>query len=303
MTGFACYLRHQHSYSMTYAKGNTTVIKNVFKTINFLHTWIFLICNNFRIKFTRNRNYKIVTSKERKGMCMRESRKKIIDPEFNYSVSMNLDNLAVVLKVPKKVIRIWREIGLVSYPVKKEEFDVLVKFINSTWCSRQMIRVQLSKLSVAERYYLILTTELTMFEKELYSFVLRWKLTRPNETLSKRRAWGVMKERFPNASKQFNGKMFMKAKKWASNLIARTKKNGKDIMLLGAFDLKYSGDESGIIERRKIPTKKEIQAKKAEVVASQQLSDSFDDELSDLCKIQEMKEILKKMSLKELSES
>jgi len=222
---------------------------------------------------------------------MRKTRRKPICPEFSESIQMNLDYLAEALGVPKKIIRAWREAGLVSYPVKKEEFEALVKFVNSTWGNRQMIRTQLAKMPVAERYYLVLTAELSMFERELYAFVLRWKLTKPNESLSKARAWGVMKERYPNASRQFNTAMFNKAKKWAANLISRTKRNGKDILLLHAFDLKYSGNETGIIERRHIPTKEEIRSRRDEKRASQEHVNSFFEELEDLLKLSHLKQI------------
>ncbi|MHC1698948.1 MAG: hypothetical protein AB9919_12995 [Geobacteraceae bacterium] len=228
---------------------------------------------------------------------MRKSSRKQISPDFSESIQMNLDNLAEALRVPKKVVKAWRKAGLVSYPVRKEEFDTLVKVVNSTWGNRQMIRAQLAKMPVAERYYLVLTAELSMFERELYAYVLRWKLTKPNENLSKARAWGVMKERYPNASRQFNGVMLNRAKKWAANLISRTKRNGKDVLLLHAFDLKYIGNETGIIERRHIPTKAEIRARKNGAIASHEATDPFFDELDDLSKLHRMNQILIKSGI------
>lgn len=182
---------------------------------------------------------------------MRKSRKKIlIDPIFDDRVAYNFEVVAEILRVPVREVKRWKAEGLISYPVKEEEFQFLVAMTNVIWGNFHALRTQLARMSVPDRLSLVRTTDLTVFEREIFNFVLRWKLMFPRRYLNFSELRKIMQARYPNAFKQLNGKMLMRAKKAAQYEISKARINNETELLLKQLDLVIG--EDGKIKSRAV---------------------------------------------------
>jgi len=183
---------------------------------------------------------------------VRKPRKKhILMPIFDGRVANSLGVLAKTLNVQLKEIKRWRVEGLISYPLKEDEFNFLVKYTNIVWGNFRSLRCQLARMSTADRLSLVRTAELNTFEIEVYNLVLRWKIIHPKRYLKFTELRKILKDRFPNAFQQFNGKMLKKAKKRANYEITSSKSKGQFDLLLKQLDLEVT-ENGKVISKRKV---------------------------------------------------
>jgi hypothetical protein len=156
--------------------------------------------------------------------------------------------------------------GALSYPVMETEYLTLTGLLNSLGKTK-LIRILISRRSLAERQMILLGCEKNRMEREALLHIIRHRLEhegrKPKVYLDYRSFISEFSKRFPNGFRQINKTKLGKLKKKANTIIVHARENNTQELLIEGLRMGRI-DTGKIINRRR---KDDRTLKKAERLA------------------------------------